>query len=118
MMLPTVTTASEIGINLVQFGSSGKQPWLAPDTLTRNYPSCPGSWVSWGKGGSCMGTGERAATAPTCISAEELSGSFLLYWFTWVQDAWNMFFSVYVLFAVCVCVGKQVVTCQCPCSVR
>lgn len=43
MMLPTVTTASEIGINLARFGNSGSQPLLAPDTPKGLRPSLPPS---------------------------------------------------------------------------
>lgn len=70
MMLPTVTTASEIGINLAQFGNSGQQPLLAPDTPNRRCPpSLPGSLQLpendppvWARG--------RAATAPSPASRQ------------------------------------------------
>lgn len=46
MMLPTVATASETGIKLAQFGNSGQQPLLAPDTPNGSRPSlAPRSFV-------------------------------------------------------------------------
>lgn len=41
MMLPTVATASETGINLAQFGNLGLQTLLAPGTPNGSCPSLP-----------------------------------------------------------------------------
>lgn len=92
MMLPTITTGSEIGTNLAQSGSRAGS--LASQHPRWALPSCPSS-VHPGEGMQLY----RHSRTPS----PETSWLLLLHWFIWVQGAWNVLFSD----EFHVCVGKQ-----------
>lgn len=91
MMLPTVTTGSEIGTNLARFGSrAGSLPAPAPmPGAALLFQLC----APWGRGMQLYGHSRAASPAAPWL--------LLLHWFIWVQGAWNVLFSE-AFFSLCV----------------